>query len=916
MKVANRLVAITLQVALAFPPSTVAAEPSGAEKAASLASRLGVGGAKLWMDHDTISVPPSALPHGQQSEKINAALKRYQDVKNAYAGVSTAAGGIKLGVGVTIGAAALYAGPQAAVTVPLTLLAAASSISLDLANKRVEEIGKQRSTELLATMQDDLVKESGVKDFRSLANNPELLRSTTINSNALLNDVKSRASATGDTALIGMAADVLVRTAQETDIATLDAVAKNAGDIAGVKENFDKFVAEVHDSNKRVAVALDDQRKGIESLGSAVGDLTKDVQEVQAQVSKMGRNQDLIADFMFSSMPPHQKASALRGGLMDDRIQCPADQPDCDPSKVKMALIERFDKEAVVNERIADAGKLLKGINDISAITSNLGIDLGSDGNKAVQIASTAVNAYIGFMAGDYLGSIAAVTGMFGKKPDPDAERFKIMMGYLKEQFAIVNEKLDAILKNQQTIFDAVAKVSQQLQATYEALDGRLEQMQVEQARISSNVKALVWDDWKSCYSVYSYAIAPNPADGQRAFVETATLRFKTLEDARDVIDGRARETSECIKIVRSAMASMTATRWFGSFLDADRALDPNNLPDPNTLSAAIKDEANRWHDLQRLYKENVFDPSLEISAAFAQRQNISNSTLLYLNASLIPDGEHLQAVRKWIGEKHAFSCKADEEATRIVRGLVCLPKADPDLIARDITSTMLSTDILLDVSDWMTVVSQLADLYDENGGKFARTIDELSQLPKVSSGREIVRKLVDMFTLAIAYNNRMHGGLTAYAVAEDIRDERADGKHVRLLANNPYLAENMVNIYLHFASQQVKEPTTPPFADRYAQAYVHAKENVDDRFEPLYALFGRRFDFAISEGGRVEMMIKVGDQVTAAPLPAPERFANHSFVFPPRYETLVGTRQRLIERYLDYQFGSDAELASIVLQR
>lgn len=913
MKTCKQLVTITLLLTLPF--STVNAETTAGQKAATLASRLGVGTAKLWIDHSTMKIPPSALPASQQSDRINEALKRYQDVKNTYAGVSTAAGGVSIGMETVIAGAALYAGPQAAVTIPLTLIAAASSISLDLANRRVEEIGKKRSQEVLATMREDLIKEAGVADFKALADDPELLRATIVKSNDLLNDVKQRAAATGDPALVGMATDALVKAAQETDIATLDAIAQNAGDIAEVRKDFSKFVTEVRDSHKRVTKELDLQRKGIEALGSDLGELTKDVERVQVEVTKLGRNQELMADFMFSSMPPDQKASALRGGLMDDRIKCPIESPDCDPAQVKIALIERYDVEAAVNVRIATAGKILKGINDVSAITSNLGIDLGEDGNKAIEIASSAVNAYIGFMAGDYLGSIAAVTGIFGKKPDPGAERFKIMMSFLKEQLAVVNEKLDAILKNQQVILDAVTGVSKQLQTTYELLDGRLDQMQVEQERIASNVKALVWTDWKTCYSVFSYAIAPNPSDGDRAFVDRATLRFKTLDDARDVIDGRATDTSECISVVRRAMTSITATQWFGNFLDADRALDPKRLPDPNTLSAAIQDEANRWRDLQRLYKENVFVPSSEISAGYAQRLGVSPSTLLYVNASLIPDLASLASVRKWIEEKNAFSCTSEDPASRVIRGLVCLPGASPDGIAVDITSTMLSTDILLDVSEWMTVVSQLADLYDENNRKFARTMDEVSLLPKVSPGKEIVRKLVDMFSLAIAYNNRMHGGLTAYAITEDVREGRTDEKHIRLLANNPYVAENTANVYLHFIADQNQDRAAPPFSDRYTQAFLYAKGIDDNRFEPLYALFGRRFDFSIADDGRVQMTVRSGDKFAAIPLPAPERFASGAFVFPPRYTALVATRQQLIERYLDYQFGADADLAAIVLQ-
>ncbi|UCI30801.1 hypothetical protein [Mesorhizobium sp. B4-1-4] len=894
---------------LAFSPPSFGAEQIDAAKAAALAERVGVAGAKVWMDYKAISIPPSSLSPEERSAKIEAALQRYQDLRNGYAGVSAAAGGIKAGMAATIGGLLLYAGPQASVTVPLMLIGAASAISLDMTHRKVEAIGEERAKALLGSIKDDLVSESGASDFDALEGNPELLRSTLVKSDRFLRDIKERAAASGDPGLVDMAADVMARAAEGGNVAAVGAV----GDL---DKRFGGFVSEVKESNKRVDETLKRHDEALKEIGGNLANLSKDVTTVKEEVTKLGRNQDLIADFMFSSLPAEGKAAALRSGLMDSRIKCPTDAADCDPSAVKAAMVERFDAEARIKVQIAQAGDVLKGINDVQAITSNLGIDLGEDGNKALSIASGAVNAYIGFMSGDYLGSIAAVTGIFGKKPDPNAERFKVMMAYLKEQFGIINGKLDAILKNQQTILDAVVGVSKQIQTAYEQLDGRLDQMQVEQRRISDNVKALIWRDWSSCYATYSYAVAPNPLEKQPPFVNMSTLAFPSFDALRDVALAQSRNASDCIKVVRRAMATTTATRWFGNFLDADRSLDPSSLPDPNTLSDAIKAEANKWHDLLRLYRENIVDPASVIAFDFAGRHHLSDSTLLYLNASSLPDAKALGELQE-AGWKVAFSCDSDDPGTRVIRGLVCMPGTNPDGVAHDLISTALNTDILLDIANWMTVVSQLSDIYDDNADRFAENIEAVAKIPGVSHGEEITRKLADMMTLAVAYHTRNHGGLTALAIAEDVREGRADNKHSRILANNPYLAENTANVLLHLIRGRwdfEADPSRPPFVDRYTQAYLYARGGAEDRFEPLYALFGRTYPFGLTAKGDVGLILSIDKQEIMIPLPAPTRLAEGTFVFPPRREVLLAWREKLIERYLDYQFGHDKELASIVL--
>ena len=211
-------------------------------------------------------------------------------------------------------------------------------------------------------------------------------------------------------------------------------------------------------------------------------------------------------------------------------------------------MLKRYDTEAKIMENVEAAGDILQGINDLQTIAGNLGLDIGEDGQRVLQFASGTAAAYIGIMTGNPLGVVAALTGIFGRKTDPDAERFRIMVGYLKKQFGIINEKLDAVLNNQQKLLDAVVSISNQIEEMYRRLDGRLASMAWEQRRMSHNLKELFWAEWKPCFSMYRYAVAPNPAEETPPFVNPKTLRFETFKDVRAVINrrGKAEHDASC----------------------------------------------------------------------------------------------------------------------------------------------------------------------------------------------------------------------------------------------------------------------------------------------------------------------------------------------------------------------------------
>ena len=887
--------------------------------AAELTTRIGLATTKLWLEDRGIDIPSSSLPLEEQHAKIEEALQRYETLRDDFAGVS------KAGSAMEHGATGIGLGLSVWTKSPLPLLVGGGfAIGLGVGNDKLERIGKHQATRMLAVIADDLIDAAGVADFPSLVAQPHLLRDTVIASAPLLQDIKARAVASGDPAFITMAADILQRTAHEIDVATLDSVARLDGKVAEMEASFGDFIQTLHDSNRQIGDRLDQHEALINDLGSNLQKLGEDVTAVHDQVQHLGRNQDLLVDFMFSDLLPEQKVAALRSGLMDDRIRCPEDNgTECNPEELRATLIDRYKTEATVKEHIARAGEILQGINDIQTITANLGIDIGDEGRAIFRLASGAANAYMSILSGNLLGAIASITSIFSNRPDPDAERFRIMMTYLEDQFGVINKKLNALLENQEKIFEAVVAVSEQLQRSHEILDGRLRQIAWEQRQISTNLKELIWAEWRSCYSVYRYALAPNPAEAAAPLANPNTLGFESFADVRAVVDGRGDQIAQCLSTVQQSMDSISATNWFGSFLDARRAVEPDSFVDPATLASdRVTDEvAKEAHDLRTIeqrHREDIVIPASNVADGWAKRNEVARSTLLHLQMSRIANVRQLRSVTDEIGNGARFGCASAHSNNWALRELICLPTENPDTTAEDLMGFAIDADILLEIVNWMEVLSQITDLYRPSPPGFAASLDELATFPGPSLGEEITRKTVGMIGLAIAYYSRTYGGITALAIAEDILSGAADDTHRTVLRNNPYLAENTALLLLHLKRDTwnlMAGQVRPTFESNYTQALLHARSESDTWSDPLYALFGRNHSFAIDDDGKVGFSIAMSGGDAFLPLPPPTRLVEGKFIFPPRYLALIERQDRLIDRYFDYQLGKDKELAVVILQ-
>lgn len=922
----NRSTIASLLIAFTYLPTSSLAETDSAKTAAELggvATQTGLSVIQTWRSHDGITVPPSTLPLAEQSSAVEKALSHYVRIQNGYDGIardgtiaSTAIGGIASG-------AAILVPPH--FKVPVLLFGAGSSLTVSEVSKDIAAQGQLSSQQLLGLLADTLVAESGAASFAELVADRERLEATLRQSEAILTDVRARAEASGDPNLVDRAVRALAQVGYEAGAEALLASAELASDLATVDARVGAFMGEVDARIDRLEAST-----GLaETFGPRLDRVEETLQDMQVEVAKLGTNQALIVDFMFSGLSPADKAAALRSGLMDDRIRCPETEPSCDPARIRASLIEGFEAQAEMMESVMAVQDAQKVVANALTIANNLGIELPEEVGDAVKIGMAAANLYIAYQTGDIMGGLVAVSSLFGGGgSDPDAERFAIMMAYLKEQFAIVNEKLDLIIKNQAAIFDAVVAVSEQLEATYIALDGRLASMQYEQEVIAANLRSLIWGTWGTCYAVYDYAVNPNATVGQPAIVDLSTMSFPSFDAVQEVLAAREAEVLDCRQQIVTSVSGVTAMSVFSNFLDDDKIferaalLDPGLFPAPlrpeNGAEAVeeVKEEAFDWRSLAQRRREELVDPSITLALNWREREQMSMSTLALFLGSRIEDVTSLERALALVKADYTLDCTSDDPAIIAMRVFLCRNDGDGERVASDLVRAAVNAQMTLEISSWMPVVAQVLDLYLEDED-FATTIPEIATA-RHRHGEEVSRLGVAMLTMAILSESRLHGGLTASILAEDLTAGRAGAAHRSLMENNAYLAENTAIVLLYRARETwdlEEAKSTPSFADRYTQAILHMEAGASpDQFVPMQALFGSNLRFVVDASGHGAIAFSIDGTDVLLPLPMPRRLVEGRFAYPPRYGELISRRAELVDRNLDYVLARDPVLVGAVL--
>jgi hypothetical protein len=882
-------------------PADAARNDAARKDAVTAGLALGIGMFRAAQAGLSTDWPPGVRTTSEQVDALKKTLADYQTKKAEYQGHILAMRAVS---DFAVNGTAIVVASTGVGLVPAMIVKAGGQMAADAWVGDFERnIGKALDA-TLAAKKNQLLNVAGVKyeDLQRLP--PAQLKDRLERSTKVFDDMKQLMA--GDAAGLNMAKDLLVQGIINTQRVALQRMKTTEAEASAARSEVGRLARNFTAFRKHTLDRLEDHRLAVDGLQTSVGNLQKSVTVVEGRLAVQERNGAIVADFVFSQMPPKAKQEAVAGGLLDRQLNC----SDKQPCEKRQELIERFAGEARVQERIEILGKTASALTDVSKITKNLNLDVkGLD--EAVNVANVVVGAYAQFATGNVLGAIASASSLFGKPaPDPAQVRHEQMMRFLKQEFSQINEKLDKIIVGQQKLMDAVVALSEQMRKQHQTLLAQLARMEFELNRVSSTVRMTLWGQLASCFGVYEkYRDKYIRAD--RSDPSTNSLGdfgdFTSIDQIRELAASTNISAIDCLREVQKLPVLNGGAEWFGNFLSAHNAV---KLPTGATggLPGSEKSKLEQFID-------GTHAPALRLLHGSVEKQNWSWA-MAFAQLSQ-PAGRVSDTRRRGSTGERTVPCGANGFLLARVQPMLCggTPSTTEHQKAYTLLAVPVVDDFAIDFGQWMLVVSRIADITNQLDGGKTMDASELRDAIRAGqpfeTGRDMIGKAQRMTDYSIAAASLLSGDIMARAVLHALISEvQGDPARVArandarsLLKGNGYLANNVVMLLLHDSISERPGAPSPMLAYRVALDFAATRSDAATRFGPLEELFGlaKPLVFEVDLKTKRPSLRLTPDVLVA--LPGPHELNEGRMVYPPRMLELLQMQERLVERQLDYDF-------------
>ena len=457
-----------------------------------------------------------------------------------------------------------------------------------------------------------------------------------------------------------------------------------------------------------------------------------------------------------------------------------------------------------------------------------------------------------------------------------------------------------------------------QVAELYDLTRKGLEDLAFEHTEISQNLRELLWRDWIDCFVIHEF-LNDRVIAGSPGVSRARASRFAEFSKMVEVVESvHGGSLAGCLDTILRDVASVTASRQFGYFLDAGRS---------PAIEAVVPADLREAYDDYRGLLDGWLEPLHKVGLDWTRTNGVRSTTLLQVEmrgSIFVPSFNVLMAQAKdQAKEQGAFVCGTsfDPEAGAdpILDSLLCASDSEPDTIANELRRLYLDVQMLDAVVKWMVSVSHLGDIYVPHSREFARTVEELIKLPGSRSGEIIVRDAIGILSLGIAQYQRLYGSVTAKALASKIVRGNLDMKIFNLLRPNSYLAGNVAQFVLWELKKRYETKRGgrgPDFYAVYSQAMTYAQfGSGNKRFLALQILLGENVGVDANDDGYIGLRVKRNGEGVFIPLPSPERAAEGRLRFPPLYERFISERRELISLYSEYLLSREGSSMLVLLR-
>lgn len=605
----------------------------------------------------------------------------------------------------------------------------------------------------------------------------------------------------------------LIQTLKETTSAAVIQAGKANAKATNVEIQFANYIKITKEFEKLVKEKFDVLEKNSEKLNSEIKSVANDLDSLQKDQAATAYQVGLFQDMLFDQQPPNIKLAMLQAGakpgLSDDQ---------------RSKLQKYFEVEVRKQEILAAANDVVNVASNVNAIMMNLGIK-DQRVSDAVRYGTAANNALAQAFSGNYLGSIATVSGFFGgAQEDPVQQQFYAAFAELKA----IQQKLDEIIELQKQTLLAIEHFSRQLADVEKRMQERLDNIEFELKVISEASKLIIWAPYQPCFDIWGHRGRP-----EYNFNET-NLRFQSAKGVTALLANEWGHTFECSSKLRGLYSQLRYSANFDNPIRLDFA-ELKILEGPNDEGRIYK-----RGDLDSFLR-GVYQPAVNLlEASWTERQQKKPGWGSFAGAFalLATPSASTKELRERMSKIDAIptanplsACSANSLLSLRAKTLLCTNVSKFDAkehsaLANEQMAVQRSLRFLREpiireqVGDLVKLSGFVANAADfAPGGSDKQPPYTVEQLTKItySYGREILDGALMMSDIAVAQQALIYGDLTAYFVFEKLWD--AQQKRFRkpqtqsekwawnLLGNqdDPWLGRNVLMLILESSLRPCK---------------------------------------------------------------------------------------------------------------
>ncbi len=800
-----RAAAITL---LTYPKAASSQNPADWQTVIGPATDVGIGVMKIIINSTQQNQrPPNALLSADTKKILIDLDKSFKRTETKALGTSFIASSAELTAAtITLGLATVATG-GAAVVIPA--VGALTTMGIDQIGTAINDIAAEDVIHNLLNQRSEIERSLGLTLEDLVGNSmPDVqakLSALDSFSEELVNLVpEDHRGRTKE-----MVAEITANALKNLSIESFRQISSNTRDISQVREDLGAYIKQNNDFNDALVDKLNIHETRLINLEEGISSLQSSMDEFSKTLEIQGKSLAIVSDFVFARMSPSEKVNALNNGIFSSRLSCDENNNGSDCA-TKEKLIDMYQKQAKVQELVTDAASFTKDITGLASLASNLGIKAPLL-NDAANLASVATTAMTSYLSGDWIGAASAVSSLLVKRPDPDAERHKQLMGYLAKQFEVVNAKLDNIIRNQQQILEGIAQLSEQSARQFKALDERLANMEFEGKITSLAVRSLFRERWKDCNTVSTLALTSTQAYS----FDKKKLDFTSLKGISDLESDVHNQIEGCFSQLLNQFTSLTKTGTFGNFLSLTFALDNMSASGVDLTSS---NEVHSKSELQT-YVTEVHNATLLMISQSPGFQT-SDWPTLYAESAYPQLNLSLPRLAK------QNVCAANEGVGDSIRGLICqgnkpIYSSNSESFALELLSEPADVTLAKDFTDWALLHSRIRDFYQ--GDQFFLDVESFlinAGRPsfRPQGGTLILLPLERILSYVMASRSIIYGRAAIDAAYDTLESTPASKNNVYgLLQRNTYLRHNLavkvLTSNINLPNSAVLQPHTYQFS-------------------------------------------------------------------------------------------------------